>query len=110
MRTLVDCKLIAIVLLVTAGCTNRPVTQTVQPTPSITAKAVINPPPLCTNLLPVCDGGLLPQTASVDQINLYIETFLPDWTDANPVLGCRFIAPPRCATGQVTTCVDPCTP
>jgi hypothetical protein len=46
--------------------------------------------------MPICAGGLLPQSASITQINAYIIKYK---VAAGPST-CRMIQPPRCYTGQ----------
>jgi len=67
--------------------------------------------PKCANLPPVCAGGLLKQSASVDKINAYIAKYLAACTATSPpTCNCRFMQPPRCYTGQKRTCAQECTP
>jgi hypothetical protein len=67
--------------------------------------------PKCANLPPVCAGGLLKQSASVDKINAYIAKYLAACAATSPpTCTCRFMQPPRCYTGQKRTCAQECIP
>jgi hypothetical protein len=90
--------------LLLAGCAKKPVTTTVPPAPSIepTVATVL---PDCPGLPPVCAGGLLPQTATADQINAYEKKY-----SLTVPLSCRFMQPPLCYQGETPKCAQQCTP
>ena len=97
-------------LLALTGCAHRPQTPMPQPAPPIEIDLPATVPdtatPACKKLLPpVCPGGLLPADATIDQVNAYWTTY-----KMTVPLTCRFQAPPRCFTGQKSTCKDPCSP
>lgn len=53
------------------------------------ATSVIKVLPIsCVNTLPICSGGLLPQTLTATDRNNYTAKY--------PITGCRFTQPPRC--------------
>jgi hypothetical protein len=57
--------------------------------------------PNCPNEEPICDGGLLLQTADAAAINEYMASY--------DTQGCRFIEPPRCSLYGVKKCQEECT-
>lgn len=73
--------------------------------PDMTAK-VVQSLPHCTNLPPICAGGLLPQPVTGAQ--------LEDYTAKYSVTGCRWTEPPRCALDKehkpIRFCIEECTP
>ena len=59
----------------------------------------------CPGLKPICQpGGLLKQSAGVDEINAYQAKYKPDTAT------CRWMQPPRCYTKQKRACKQECTP
>lgn len=73
---------------------------------------VTHPPkplPACPNLPPVCAGGLLPQTATTAQINIYQKKYLSACLPTNSCK-CRYMEPPRCPKNFKRTCLQECTP
>lgn len=60
------------------------------------------PLPHCSNLPPICAGGLVKQPFTATDLN--------DYTAKYSVTNCRWTEPPRCGTTEIRTCVEQCTP
>lgn len=75
------------------------------PAPTVTGVLTIHHQPGvkgCPNMGPVCAGGLMSQRATAGMIMAY----RAKWS----TVGCRFMQPPRCYSGEIRSCREECTP
>ena len=78
-----------------------PAVQTPQTAPVVASGAAHQK---CQPLPPICPGGLLKQTATVEQVNAYWIKY-----GLSAPLACRYMEPPRCFAGEKNDCTHECT-